>query len=150
MPKEELDPSVQEFKQFINQYPTLCTDIHLNKVDLQMLYEKWVTDGEEDAYWDMYKTNNYNRVNEGSPSMPQADPQAKNSDDPGKPDLMKTIMQLTKNMDMTKVQKHVEQISEAVLSVQEVVHQFNQKKQKDVPSGTNREHDGHFFQWMKD
>ncbi len=150
MAKQSLDPSVQQFKQFINKYPTLCAYVHSNQVDLQTLYEKWVNEGEDDVYWDTYKKNYQVRKHRDSPSTTRADPLAKTVDTLGNLDLMKTFMRLTKSMDMTKVQKHVEQISEAVLSVQEIVHQFNQNKQRDTSQRNPREQDDHFFQWMKD
>lgn len=138
MTNEQLHPSVAAFKQFINTYPLLCAHIHENESDVQALYEKWAIDGEDDVYWDVYKGKDQAR------DLPDKD-----KEDAGKVDVVKTIIELTKNMDLSNVQKHVDQISKTVLSVQEIINQFNSNTHDSEANG-RQDQSGHFFQWMRD
>ncbi len=137
MVDQQIDPSIEKFKNFINQYPRICEDIHSNNVSVQALYEKWMTVGEDDPYWLTY--------NQSSSST-----HTNKKEDSNTSDVVQTIMSATKNMDMSKIQTYVEQVSSAVQSVQEVMQQFNNNKDSSS-SSTERQHaDQKFFQWMRD
>lgn len=143
---EQLDPSILEFKYFINQYPRLCEDIQRKKTDVQSLYEKWVVLGADDSYWNKYTVEPIDRSDhqEGRSSTSPTEKNANTND------IIQTLIQATENLDMTKVQTYVEQVSTAVDSVQDVVRQFNDPK----PGNVDQQRDPHqtnpFFQWMKD
>lgn len=137
---QQLDPSIQEFKQFINQYPQLCKDIHSKEMNIQYLYEKWSTLGEDDPYWRRYKQN---KSHSGEHKEEELDA-SKTSE------FVQTLMNATKNMDMAKVQTYVDQMSSAVMSVQEIVQEFNKNKTPPNSLKENTHSKNDFFRWMRD
>jgi|SRR5699024_1519507 len=137
MTHQELDPSIKQFKRFVNQYPRLCEDIHSNKVSIQSVYEKWVQAGENDSYWHSF-TNDHFKREENNASSKQTG------------ELIQTIMDATKNMDISKVQSYVEQVSTAVQSVQEIVGNFKKTKESAQGKFSHTPSKNDFFTWMRD
>lgn len=135
MVDRQIDPSIEKFKIFINQYPKICEDIHSNNVSVQALYEKWVTVGEDDPYWNTYNQNSSGtHTNEKSSTS----------------DVVQTLMTATKNMDISKFQTYVEQVSSAVQSVQEVMQQFNSDKDASSSTIDSQHANQTFSRWMRD
>lgn len=117
MTHQKLDSSIKQFKRFVNQYPRLCEDIHRNKVSIQSVYEKWMQVGEGDSYWHAFSDEQLKENHHNIASKQTGE-------------LMQTIMDATKNMDLNKVQSYVEQVSTAVQNVQEVVESFRKTKEQ--------------------
>lgn len=137
MTHHELDPSIKQFKRFVNQYPRLCADIHSKNVSIQSVYEKWMKVGEDDAYWDTFN-NASHKQEENNASTEQTG------------ELIQTIMDATKNMDMNKVQSYVEQVSAAVQSVQEIVESFKKTKESPHRKSYHTSPKNDFFRRMRD
>lgn len=139
MVEEQFNPSIREFKQFINKQPHICEDIHAKNVNIQSLYEKWILLGEEDTFWKTYT--------QGNSRSPETD--AQKLDDSQGSDLVQTIMNAAEKMDMTKIENYVEEVSTAVRSVQEIVQQFNKEDSHASPKSYAHSKDG-FFKRMRD
>jgi len=114
MSKSTLHPSVKEFKEFVNKYPQLRQEIRNNEMPLQEYYEKWALLGEDDPVWDKYKNN--------------VSDQSTNEQGGVQGEFFSQIMSMAKNMDITKVQQHVEQVSIAIQTIQTILGQYKQSQ----------------------
>lgn len=106
MSEYQLNPKVREFKDFIKKYPKLIEEVRRNGRHWQEYYEKWILLGEDDPMWEQYK---------------ERKPEEKKETGTGKMELVGQLMRLTQNLDMEKVQTHVEQLSTALATVQEML-----------------------------
>lgn len=65
MSRNDLHPSVQRFKDFVNDHPKVKEQLRKNHHLIQKYYEKWMILGEEDPYWkqlpDIKKGNQTNK-----------------------------------------------------------------------------------------
>lgn len=127
---ENLHPSVREFKEFINRYPKLRQVIRKNERPLQDYYEKWALLGEDDPMWDQYK----GKVNDHT----DKEHDGKHSE------LFKQVISMAKNMDMNKVQKHINEVSVAVHTIQNILGHVQQTNQHP------RERPDHLFHIFRD
>nr|WP_240510148.1 YlbD family protein [Virgibacillus profundi] len=131
MNNERLDPTVMEFKQFINNHPKLLGNIRRSGRSWQEYYEQWALLGEEDPLWDQYKT---------------ADKTSEKKTESAKEnnfELLSQLMKLTENMDINKVQKQVHQLSNTITTVQEVLGQYQESKKP-------KDNAGDPFNWFRD
>ncbi|MFS0751958.1 YlbD family protein [Oceanobacillus sp. 1P07AA] len=136
-----LDPSVQEFKEFVNKHPKIVREIRKSGRSWQEYYEKWALLGESDPYWNEFievdkienqshQDTNYN----GKENQEKKENEEK--------DLMSQLMKYTQKIDVDKLQGQIDQLSKAVGSVQEMVEQFKSTGPKKSPKDP--------FHWIKD
>ncbi|OZU90431.1 hypothetical protein CIL03_04600 [Virgibacillus indicus] len=131
MSGETLDPTVMQFKQFINEHPKLIENIRRSGRSWQEYYEKWALLGEDDPVWDQYKSEDTKtEKNTGHGKE-------KNSE------LFGQLIKMTENMDINKVQKQVHQLSSTISTVQELLDQYQETKKP--KQGGNRP-----FNWFQD
>ncbi|APC48742.1 hypothetical protein GLV94_12885 [Virgibacillus halodenitrificans] len=114
MNESDLHPSVVNFKRFINKHPKLLKEIRRSGKSLQVYYEKWALLGEEDSYWDQFI--------EEKPEAEEEDGDKKNKE------LFNQFLKMAENMDIEKIQKQANQLSNAITTVQEIISQFQSTK----------------------
>ncbi len=117
-----LHPSVSEFKQFINQHPKLIKHIRKNGRPWQEMYEKWVLLGEDDPYWESFKSDSEDNKEEKKESKKD-----KNSE------LFSQLVKMTESMDLDKFQKQMDQFSSSLGTIQELIGQFQKTKENKQP-----------------
>lgn len=125
MSKNNLHPTVTEFKTFINQHPKLIEEIRKGGKSWQEYYEKWVLLGENDSMWEQFKSDKNNK-----------------QDSENKYEWFGQLMKLTENIDLERVQNQVNQLSGTVATLQEILGEFQKKEE---PSPNRRQ-----FSWFKD
>ncbi|KGX84070.1 YlbD family protein [Pontibacillus marinus] len=123
MSGNDLHPSVQQFKEFVNKHPKLVKEVKDQGSSWQPFYEKWVLLGEEDSFWDPYreevvqtKRREENKEEEPSESNNQ--------------EFMGQLMSMVDKVDLNKVQEHIQQLNGAVQNIQSLVGQFQDMKKQ--------------------
>lgn len=124
--EQNLHPTVIAFKNFINEHPALLKEIRITGRPWQEYYEKWVLLGEDDPYWDAYKTSSEKR-NDDPKDEKTNKKESKNSE------WMQQLLKYAENLDMNKVQENVHQLSNAISSIQELLEQFQHTNQQRDP-----------------
>ncbi|WP_174733808.1 YlbD family protein [Mesobacillus harenae] len=133
MAKNNLHPSVQQFKEFVKNKPELVREVRAGKVTWQELFEDWYLLGEDDPRW--------KSAGEGSSA-------GKSKDDEKKPDWISKVMKAVQNMDPNQVQGQIQNINQALGAVQGVLSQFQGSQQQKQSSGNTSP--PHPFQFRKD
>ncbi|WP_042145045.1 YlbD family protein [Paucisalibacillus sp. EB02] len=130
MGNNSLDPTIQQFRDFINQHPKLRKEIRRTGRSWQEYYEKWMLLGEKDAFWDDYK--------EDEDSFHSEDKEKNKSD------FLNQLMKYAENMDIDKVQKQVHQLSGTISTIQELIDQYQGAKKG------SRHEESNPFGWFRD
>jgi hypothetical protein len=112
--EKQLHPDVEKFKQFVKNHPKLIQRVRRGEVTWQEMYEDWYLLGEDDPKWDPYKDKNV----EEQPS--------KESDG----NWMNQIGSMLKKIDVNQFQSHLQQLNEALGSIQGVLAQFQQSNKQ--------------------
>lgn len=106
----ESDSSVSGFKKFVNQHKDLLIEIRKSGNSWQYYYEKWVVLGEDDSYWEQY-TDKVNKK------------------DKNENEVVEKLIKFTENIDLDKIENRINQFSNAINMIQELMGEFvNQKK----------------------
>lgn len=121
--KKELDPSVEEFKSFVKKHPKLIKHVRNKKESWQPYYEKWVLLGEDDDTWNRFK-------DEGKSSDEGKKEEKNGESEKNQKDFMKQMMGMVDNVDLDKVQGHINQLSGAMTNIQSLVTQFKEMRNK--------------------
>ncbi|TFJ94539.1 YlbD family protein [Lentibacillus salicampi] len=111
---DNLHPSVQEFKAFLQRHPELVEEVRKNGRGFQEYYEKWALLGEDDPYWDSYKKEETSKKD--------------NKTKQGKAELMERLVKMSENIDLDKLQKQVGNINNTITTVQGLLGQFQSTK----------------------
>lgn len=125
----KVDPTVKEFKAFINKHPRLIANIRKTGRPWQEYYEKWILLGEDDEYWDQFKQPKLEEVTKGKKS-----------------ELFSQIMNLTSQIDFDKVQQQVSQLNKTLSTVQQLMNQY--KRQQEPTTRQSRPHQ--MFNFFRD
>ncbi len=118
MTDDQLHPTVREFKYFMNRHPMLIREVRRSGRQWQEYYEKWALLGENDPMWEQYKEKTDNQRDEAGSSAGKGN----------KTELLSHVMKLTQYMDMNKIQTHVEQLSNTIATIQEMIGHFQANK----------------------
>lgn len=138
-----MHPSVQEFKLFVQQYPSLVKEVKRTGGKWQPYYEKWVLQGEEDPYWDQYKdTTEEGKGKQNSKESPE-------KNDNNQKEMMGQFMGLLERVDLNNVQSHIHQLGGAIENIQSLVGQFKEMK-KQLPSQNSNSKGKSPFYYGKD
>ncbi|WP_077325962.1 YlbD family protein [Virgibacillus siamensis] len=122
----DLDPSVKEFKTFMNNHPKLIEEVRRNGREWQEYYEKWALLDEDDPFWDEYKERNRTG---------------------GKhPEFFSKMMDMTEKMDAEKVQKQVKQLNQTISIIQEMLGKVQNNRKPTQPFGNINNP----FNWNRD
>lgn len=135
-----LDPSVQEFKEFVNKRPEIIKEIRKSGRSWQEYYEKWALLGEDDPYWNDFIESSTKSQTQNKSNDNEYENQDKN--DKEENDLVSQLMKYSQKIDVDKLQGQIDQLSKAVGSVQEMVAQFKSTGPKKSPKDP--------FHWIKD
>ncbi|MYL33017.1 hypothetical protein GLW08_02140 [Pontibacillus yanchengensis] len=132
MSSKELDPSVQQFKEFVTKYPKLMETVKKNGESWQPYYEKWVLLGEEDEYWKNFEgdenTSYTKKKAKDATHNDQSDEKKEEASEEDKSQLMGQLMGMIENVDLNKVQGHITQLNGAIQNIQTLVSQFQDMK----------------------
>lgn len=130
MSKNELHPSVQQFKDFVGKHPKLIKEVKEQQASWQPYYEKWVLLGEEDSFWDQYRDEGENVQSQKNNSKQKEETKEKDNQE-----FMGQLMGIVEKVDLNKVQEHIQQLNGAVTNIQTLVGQFQDMK-KQLPGKT--------------
>ncbi|MFC0524014.1 YlbD family protein [Pontibacillus salicampi] len=148
MASKSLHPTVQEFKDFALKHPKLVETVKKNGESWQGYYEKWVLLGEEDSFWDAYK-DNATESNKASSNEDDNKDKETNEEDNSK--FMGQLMGMIENVDLNKVQGHINQLNGAIANIQTLVGQFqDMKKSGDTSAAKTNETRRSPFQFGRD
>lgn len=117
MDKGTLHPTIIQFKEFINRHPELLKQIRKSGSSWQEYYEKWTLLGEEDEFWEEYKSISA----EGSNKNQQIN-------------FIRELTKLKDNMDINKIQQQVAQLSDVVSFVQHLLKEYNKDNKDSFPA----------------
>ncbi|GGN49126.1 YlbD family protein [Oceanobacillus indicireducens] len=134
---EESNVELNRFKSFLNSHPKLVRKIRKDGKSWQEIYEQWVLLGEDDIHWEQYKeeTDEKNKSGEEkNQTFSKLDL---------KPDFIKQILKYTETVDVNKLQEQVQQLSNTIATVQEIVDIY-----KKPPAQENRTRQP--FDWFRD
>jgi ABC-type antimicrobial peptide transport system permease subunit len=120
MTKNNLHPSVQQFKAFIKKHPNLIQEVRKGNKNWQELYEDWYLLGEEDEIWKPYKAAEEKEVNTKKEN---------------KSDLMSQILRSVKKIDVNEMQQHIENVNNAISTIQNLLSQFQGVQPKNHQAG---------------
>lgn len=132
MSTNNLHPTVQRFREFINQYPKLRKEIRRTGRSWQEYYEKWILLGEDDEYWDKFRDE--------SSDIDKSDKNGTES----KAEVFSQLLKYAEKMDIDKVQKQVSQLSGTIATIQELIDQYQGSKKGPKPQEHNP------FGWFRD
>ncbi|BCB03230.1 YlbD family protein [Bacillus sp. KH172YL63] len=135
-----LHPKVKEFKEFVKKHPKIAKDVRNGGAKWQDLFEDWYLLGEDDTRWDQYRDE----------PLKEKDPESTHTDKGG---WMDQVGEMVKKMDASQLQQHINNLSEALGTVQGVLSQFqggnsrgsDQAPKKEAPSKPS-----HPFSFRKD
>ncbi|MDF2556200.1 MAG: hypothetical protein K0R71_28 [Bacillales bacterium] len=138
MDTENLHPSVENFKQFVQRNPKIVQEVRQGRKSWQELYEDWFIFGENHETW---RDINDQPMDSGSNSEP-----AKSEN---KSDFMNQILGYIKKIDMDQVQSQMNNLSSALSTVQGVISQFSNGNKGSASNTTSSERP-HPFAFRKD
>lgn len=136
----KLHPTVREFKEFLTKHPALIKEVRENGRSWQEHYEKWVLLGEDDPYWKQYEEAEDDTEKDDTENEKGTKKQS---------EMFGQLMKLTENIDINKVQEHVQQFSSTITTIQGMLGQFQEtKNKKELPDNTRNEKQP--FNWFRD
>jgi hypothetical protein len=118
---KKLHPSVQEFKSFVKKHPILVQEVRKGVLNWQEVYEDWYILGENDEKWEKYK-NNSSKTEESE-----------------KEDFIGKIFSSFKNADMNNLQQQISNVSEAISTIQAVIHQIRGEEKPNQGQSSHRQ-----------
>ncbi|MFP7494204.1 spore coat protein YlbD [Terribacillus saccharophilus] len=127
MSDTNLHPSIQAFRQFVQQHPELIREVRQKRTGWQPYYEKWVLLGEEDPSWQAYKANG--EQSDKAEKEPDSDEQEQEK---GK-EMFGKMMGMANQFDLQKLQGHIHQLNGALENVRQLIGQYQGAKQQLPP-----------------
>ena len=134
---EDSNLELNRFKTFLNNHPKLVRKIRKDGKSWQEIYEQWVLLGEDDIHWEQYREATEEK-NQNSEEKSQT-----SSKLDLKPDFVKQILKYTETVDINKLQEQVQQLSNTISTVQEIVNLYKKPQTKE-----NRTRQP--FDWFRD
>lgn len=143
MAKKKLHPSVQQFKEYVQEHPDLIKQVRSGRNTWQELYEEWYLFSEEDS-----KENENVGDREKTSEPPKEDTSPK--EESPKKDWMGTVLGAVKNMDPNQLQHHIMSISSALGAIQGVITSLQGGGSVQNPPKKNVSPPSHPFQFRQD
>lgn len=131
MSERNLHPSIQAFKEFVQQHPKLIQEVRQKRADWQPYYEKWVLMGEEDPSWQAYKDGQ----NAEAETEAEAGQTEKESEETGN-EMFNKVMGMANQLDLQKLQGHIHHLNGALENIKQLIGQYQGVKQQ-LPSKKN-------------
>ncbi|UOY93756.1 YlbD family protein [Ectobacillus sp. JY-23] len=125
-------PSVQKFKEFVRNHPKMIYEVRNGSKTWQQFYEEWYLLGENDPIWKVYKQDG------------EQEPVAAAQESVAAAGVMGQVMSFIKNINMDQVQYHLNNVTNTIGSVQQVIQQF--KGSTGDQSSTPQQNNPFFFQ----
>ncbi|WP_019242432.1 MULTISPECIES: spore coat protein YlbD [Bacillus] len=120
------DHSIEEFKDFVKNHPALVKDVRRGIYTWQEVFEDWYILGGEDRLWDEYRD---------SDAVNLSDSEKKDKEEKVEKDMLSSIFDSLKNVDVQSMQKHVSNLSQALGTISGVISQF----QKTTPQSESEQ-----------
>ncbi|TGB05032.1 spore coat protein YlbD [Halobacillus salinus] len=111
MNKKDLHPSVQRFKEFVDQNPRVKNQLRKNHKLIQKYYEKWMILGEDDSFWSSL-------------------PPEKKEYQANKMEWIKQLGVLVEDIDWEEVSRQIEELGGAIGQFQQIISDAKQDRQK--------------------
>ncbi|MEH6944990.1 spore coat protein YlbD [Bacillus sp. JJ722] len=105
--------SMEEFKVFIRNHPSLVKEVRRGIYTWQEIYEDWYLLGEQNTVWDGYRETAI--AVEQVSTVKQEEEQK---------DMIANVFESLKNIDVQSMQKHVSNLSQALGAISGVISQF--------------------------
>ncbi|PLS16562.1 hypothetical protein CVD28_15880 [Bacillus sp. M6-12] len=139
--------SVIEFKAFIKRNPELISLVRQGNYTWQSLFEEWYLRGDNDELWKdiitaddklieqgkqakrenvRKSTKTYKHSNQSSDKKEKLSMKKEKKEEESKSDLVASLFQVLKNMDMNQVQQHISSLNQALGAIQGVISQFQE------------------------
>lgn len=112
---DKLHPNLEEFKLFMNTHPEVVLELRKSGNSLQDYYNKWIEYGEDDPIWGFDNKRDQEKDIEYG-------------------ELFNQIIKYTENIDINKVQGHVEKFTKILNVVQLMLGDFISQKDTNVNS----------------
>ncbi|KYG35203.1 YlbD family protein [Alkalihalobacillus trypoxylicola] len=141
MSKNKLNPSVQQFKEFVKVHPGIVEAIQSNQKTLQQFYEEWTILGDSHEQWGPYKpTLNVEEPtnqseSEGS-SFNSESNQSQSEASSG--ETLQQLVSMFKKMNINDLQNHLGQFSSFLGNVQNVIQTFQKPSSSSGSNSTDR------------
>lgn len=133
MDNQNLEKTVHKFKDFINRHPELIVKVRKSGRSWQEYYDKWAILGEDDPFWNQYKSQRE--------QSKEQDHQQFISNDQYR-QLYNQFMKITEKVDLNKVQKQVGELNNTIQTVDDLLKQFLEKRK----SPPEKQRPFHWFQ----
>ncbi|GGC80425.1 hypothetical protein GCM10007216_08730 [Thalassobacillus devorans] len=131
MVSNKLHPSVEQFREFVNKHPKLKKELRSNRESLQHYYEKWLLLGEDDPFFDDYRSDDHHDQS-----------QEKKSTD--KKEWMNQFVQMVDQVNWENINGHIHHLNGALGNLETLVKQFQEMKNSPKGPGNNN------FPFLKD
>ncbi|MGP4062145.1 spore coat protein YlbD [Halobacillus litoralis] len=102
MSTNELHPSVQQFKAFVDKNPNVKGQLRKNHKLIQSYYEKWMILGEDDPFWTSL-------------------PAAKKETSTVKMEWIKQLGELMEDLNWEDVSRHIDELNGAIGQFQQLI-----------------------------
>lgn len=127
MSEVKLDPTVIQFKKFINNKPVLIKRVREEGRSWQEYYEKWALLGEDDPMWEKYK-------------------QEINEKEHRKQELLSGLVTLINYVDLNTIDKYINQFSNVILFLGEFLNNYK----GDTESSSESTEQANASSWIRD
>lgn len=134
MPKKKR-PSVEKFKEFVREHPGLRNEVKENKYTWQELFEEWYILGSDNERWNDVQT-------ESKPT--KKEPEGSGGD------LVGTLMNTVKNMDINQIQQYISSANQALGAIQGIITSFQGEKTKTEAPAPSKPKSSNPFAFKKD
>ncbi|MFG6116783.1 spore coat protein YlbD [Halobacillus sp. MO56] len=129
MDRNKLHPSVEQFRNFVNDHPKLKSELRNDRKKLQEYYEKWLLLGEDDPIFDDYRTD---------------DDQQRETKSTDKKEWMNQFVQMVDQVNWDNINGHIHHLNGALGNLQTLVKQFQEMKSSSKGNHSNN------FPFLKD
>lgn len=121
-------PSLQDFKKFVNAHPLLVQEVRTNNKTWQEFYEEWLILGADHQQWSKY----VRRVEPGEQKSGQFDEEEKSSEQ--NKNVTGALLGFLSKYNMNDIQQHLTQFSGVLQNVQNIIQNFqgqpNEKREQ--------------------
>ena len=128
--RQQEKESIKQFRDFINRHPNLLEQVRREGESWQPYYEKWVLLGEEDPYWEQFKSTNslspFDKDNDATPK-----------------ELFNQLTELVDKINVKKVQKQVGELNNIITVVDQLLTKYLESRGQ----SRHQHHDHHRRFW---
>ncbi|WP_078554900.1 spore coat protein YlbD [Bacillus alkalicellulosilyticus] len=127
--KRSLHPSVQAFKKFVKEHPTLVKEVKEGRKNWQDIYEEWTILGENHESWATYKyvknqTEAGNETVEDESTDTTKAQSDENTESAEKSNNSPNVLDLLKKINVNDLQGHLTQFSGILSNIQGLMQTF--------------------------